>query len=176
MESEKKISVAQIMHETTERLVQSYQYKDDFGFWEPRAMVGNDNLYEDYHMQFAKYNVVFPYTKKQFMRRCVNWEDIGAATCIELPVGENYMVCQRIYFAHVYERWKSTVCYLVMKMSHGAGIYAIDEDGSYLFYGIAKSWRISEEKQIGKIYGQFLRNGKHEGYIVRTKHCKDLSE
>lgn len=176
MESEKKLSVAQIMHETTERLVQSYQHKDDFGFWEPRAMVGNDNLYEDYHMQFAKYNVVFPYTKKQFMRRCVNWEDIGAATCIELPVGENYMVCQRIYFAHVYERWKSTVCYLVMKMSHGAGIYAIDEDGSYLFYGIAKSWRISEEKQIGKIYEQFLRSGKHDGYIVRTKHYKDLAE
>ena len=62
----KEISVAQIMHETTKRIALSYQHKDDFSFWEPRAMAGSDNLYEDYRIQFAKYNVVFPYTKKQF--------------------------------------------------------------------------------------------------------------
>ena len=172
----KEVSVAQIMHKTIKRIALSYQHKDDFSFWEPRAMAGNENLYEDYRIRFAKYNVVFPYTKKQFKRSCVHWKGVGTATCIELPTGENDMACQRMYFAHVYERGKKTACYLVMKMSRGAGIYAIEADGSYLFQGMAKRWRISEEKQIGKMYEQFLSSGKHDGYAVRTKHCKDLTE
>jgi len=86
----KEISVVQIMHETIKRIALSYQHKDNFSFWELRAMAGSDNLYEDYRIQ--------------------------------LPERENDMACQRIYFAHVYDRGRTTVCYLVMKMSRGAGL------------------------------------------------------